>query len=361
MNSEPNRPPASDDQTGDRFDLDSNHPYSPSPSPPPEPGAVSQAVASAEPPAPRRPRVWPIAIVLVAALAVHTLVSVFAFFVAMFAVSGSVSREAFSDPDRLSAVTESPLGMTIAVALPQAAFLIPVFIAAFLSPVPFTERLGLVRGSWPLRLWVSAAIATPFVGLVSSSIVGSLMGESESLEDMAGIFRTLGEGGFIIPLAVMIGLVPGICEELLFRGYMQTRLTRSWGALYGILATSLAFAAFHMDLVHSSSVLLIGIYLGWVAWASGSIVPAMLGHFVNNFLGVLAVLMLPSEGAGGDPIAADEIPESIALSLSGVVLVSLVGLIYTFQNARKHRRAISGDGVMIDAATPQPDPDTRLS
>ena len=352
MNPEPYRPPASDDPPSDRFDLDSNQAISPTT----EPVAASHA---ADPLPRRRPRAWPIAIVLIAALAVHTLVSIFAFFIAMFAVSGSVSREALGDPERLSAVTESPLGMTIAVALPQAAFLIPVFIAAFLSPVPFTERLGMVRGSWPLRLWVSAAIATPFVGLVSSSIVGSLMGESESLEEMASIFRTLGEGGFLIPLALMIGLVPGICEELLFRGYMQTRLTRSWGALCGILATSIAFAAFHMDLVHSSSVLLIGVYLGWVAWASGSIVPAMLGHFVNNFLGVLAVLFLPSQGASGEPITADEIPESVALSLSGVVLMSLVGLIYTFKNAREHRRAIPGDDLVVATAAPSPDSDAR--
>jgi membrane protease YdiL (CAAX protease family) len=356
LNPEPYRPPHSDEQTSGQIDLDSNRSFSHAI----EPGAGPRAVAP-QPQPRRRPRVWPIAVVLVAALAVHMLVSIFAFFIAMFAVSGSVSREALGDPERLSAVTQSPLGMTIAVALPQAAFLIPVFIAAFLSPVPFTQRLGMVRGSWPLRLWVSAAIATPFVGLVSSSIVGSLMGESESLEEMAGIFRTLGEGGFMIPLAVMIGLVPGICEELLFRGYMQTRLTRSWGALYGILATSIAFAAFHMDLVHSSSVLLIGIYLGWVAWASGSIFPAMLGHFVNNFLGVLAVLVLPSQGVSDDPITADEIPDSVAIWLSGVVLMSLVGLIYTFQHARKQRRAIVGDERVIASTAPRHDADAKYS
>ena len=36
----------------------------------------------------------------------------------------------------------------------------------------------------------------------------------------------------------MIGLTPAICEELLFRGYIQTRLTQAMHPIFGILIAS---------------------------------------------------------------------------------------------------------------------------
>lgn len=299
-----------------------------------DPTITTVAEASLPPPV---PRIWPIPIIVIAAFCLHLGTSIFALLLAMFLIHGSIGTDMFQDGAAIQRVTQSRLGLSLTLILPQAMMILPVLMAAFLSPVPFVERLGLVRGTWPLKLWISAVIATPIVGLVSSMIVGGLMGESESLEEMTNIFRGLGQDGFFIPLALMVGLTPGICEELLFRGYVQTRLSQRIGGLFAILITSVAFAAFHMDLVHSTAVVAIGIYLGWLSWASGSIFPAMIAHFANNFLSVAAVVLLPESAIGAGPIKPEDIPQTAILVMVTIVMISVVAFVFTLQQARKHR------------------------
>jgi membrane protease YdiL (CAAX protease family) len=282
-------------------------------------------------------RIWPIPIVVMVAFFLHLGTSIFAFLFVMWLIHGSIGLEMFQDSAAIQSVTQSRLGLSVTLIVPQAMMILPVVVAAWLSPTPFTERLGLVRGTWPLKLWISSAVATPIVGLVSSMIVGGLMGESESLEEMTSIFRGLGEGGFFIPLALMVGLTPGICEELLFRGYVQTRLSERLGGLFAILVTSVAFAAFHMDLVHSTAVVAIGIYLGWLSWASGSIFPAMIAHFVNNFLSVAAVVFLPESATGPGTVNPEDIPDAAVLVMAAVVLSSVFAFVFTLRQARKYR------------------------
>ena len=48
-----------------------------------------------------------------------------------------------------------------------------------------------------------------------------------------------------------------------------------------------------MDFVHVIAVFPLGLFLGIIAWRSGSIFPAMLGHFVNNVISVVAVVIAP--------------------------------------------------------------------
>lgn len=303
-----------------------------------DPMMTNPAESSSQPPfSSPSPRIWPIPIVVIAAFFLHLGTSIFALLFAMFLVHGSIGPEMFQDSKAIQSVTQSRLGLSVTLIVPQTLMILPVLIAAFLSPVPFTERLGLVRGTWPLKLWISSAIATPIVGLVSSMIVGGLMGESESLQDMTNIFRGLGQSGFFIPLALMVGLTPGICEELLFRGYVQTRLSQRIGGLFAILVTSVVFAAFHMDLVHSTAVIAIGVYLGWLSWASGSIFPAMIAHFVNNFLSVAAVVLLPESAIGAGPVKPEDVPETAALEMAAITLSSVVAFVFTLQQARKHR------------------------
>ena len=42
----------------------------------------------------------------------------------------------------------------------------------------------------------------------------------------------------------------------------------------------------------------LGLFLGWVTWRSGSLFPAMIGHFVNNVISVVAVVLAPDGEAG---------------------------------------------------------------
>src|SRR5690606_24402901 len=102
-------------------------------------------------------------------------------------------------------------------------------------------------------------------------------------------------------MALMVVVVGPVAEELVFRGFAWDALRRWMRPSAVIVVTSLLFAAAHLDPVHSSAVFFIGLVLGYLRWSTGSIVPGLVAHVVNNGLGVL----LASAGIGVPwPVAA---------------------------------------------------------
>jgi membrane protease YdiL (CAAX protease family) len=80
----------------------------------------------------------------------------------------------------------------------------------------------------------------------------------------------------LVPLAV--GVLAGFCEEMLFRGALQTPLQRRLPAWAAIGITAVLFGAFHFDLNGLPIRAGLGFLLGWLAWRGKSIFPAMLAH-----------------------------------------------------------------------------------
>ena len=87
---------------------------------------------------------------------------------------------------------------------------------------------------------------------------------------------------------LFISLAPGLCEELLFRGYLQTRLLERWKPGFAILVSSALFALFHITPQAMALAFIVGLFLGVLAWRTGSIWPGVLCHaFINGSLNVL--------------------------------------------------------------------------
>jgi hypothetical protein len=78
-------------------------------------------------------------------------------------------------------------------------------------------------------------------------------------------------------------LLPGICEETLFRGLVQAMLGRL-GAVKAVLITSLLFALFHFNPWNFLPPLFLGVSFGILTLRTGSTVPAMIAHATNNAL-----------------------------------------------------------------------------
>ena len=80
--------------------------------------------------------------------------------------------------------------------------------------------------------------------------------------------------------------VPAVVEELLFRGALQG-LMRPSGSAAAIFGPALLFGLLHLDLAQGLTAFACGVFLGWLAERSGSILPGMLLHFCNNTLAFL--------------------------------------------------------------------------
>jgi len=91
-------------------------------------------------------------------------------------------------------------------------------------------------------------------------------------------------------LLATLALAPAVIEELCFRGFLFSALSRVLSPSRVIVITALIFGIFH---VLTGNALLIerfvpttflGLILGWIAYRTGSVIPGMVMHFVHNGL-----------------------------------------------------------------------------
>jgi sodium transport system permease protein len=83
---------------------------------------------------------------------------------------------------------------------------------------------------------------------------------------------------------LVLGLLPAVCEELAFRGFILSGLRRRYHARAAILFSSFLFALFHMNVFQFLPAFLLGAVLGLLAVRSGSLLPGILFHLVHNGL-----------------------------------------------------------------------------
>lgn len=85
---------------------------------------------------------------------------------------------------------------------------------------------------------------------------------------------------------VVLAVTPAFCEELLFRGYVQRQAERGLGVAGGVLFSGIVFGLYHLRLSQALPLCVLGIYLAWLVWRTGSLWPAIIVHFANNAFAV---------------------------------------------------------------------------
>ena len=91
-----------------------------------------------------------------------------------------------------------------------------------------------------------------------------------------------------IALPLVISISAGVCEELLYRGPLQTGLARKLPRGAAVVVAALFFAAAHMDPYGFAVRALIGVALGWLVVETRSIVPSMVAHAAYDGAKLLA-------------------------------------------------------------------------
>lgn len=129
----------------------------------------------------------------------------------------------------------------------------------------------------------SADIKWIGIGLLAVAAYSALLGLSRKLKERYLRGKVVGIAGNIsLPQAVALAIGSGVTEEVVFRGLLQTHL--------GLIVASVLFGAIHWDRAVKVYPLVsgvIGLGLGLVTIASGSLVPAIVIHVVNNFVAFL--------------------------------------------------------------------------
>ena len=89
-------------------------------------------------------------------------------------------------------------------------------------------------------------------------------------------------------LAALV-IVPALCEELFFRGFVLTGLCAHYGPRWALAGSSLLFAVSHFNPWQFLPLLLFGLFLGALVHWTHSIYPAILAHAINNLVSVAGI------------------------------------------------------------------------
>ena len=131
------------------------------------------------------------------------------------------------------------------------------------------------------------------------------------------VVETLGELGQAMAVVV---LVPGVVEELAFRGFVFAGLCFYRGPQVALFASSLLFAAFHLDPWHFPAVFLLGLTFGALVWLTHSIYPAILAHMINNLVSLVGLNLQTHFGI--ELLVGDTAAPTILLVPAGVLFVA---------------------------------------
>ena len=96
---------------------------------------------------------------------------------------------------------------------------------------------------------------------------------------------------------VVVGLLAPVAEEIVFRGAILRTLLQKFGPWKAIWISAVLFALVHGNPAQMPHALLVGLLLGWMYWRTGSILPGIAYHWVNNSVAYLLYNILPNPDA----------------------------------------------------------------
>jgi membrane protease YdiL (CAAX protease family) len=153
--------------------------------------------------------------------------------------------------------------------------------------------IAIVYFSEPLINWLNEIISKLQLPQ-SFSGIQKWMEESEQQANRItqAFLKTSSFSGLLFNI-FMIGLLPAIGEELLFRGIVQ-QLFKKWlgNAHAAIWISAALFSALHLQFFGFLPRLLLGAMFGYMLEWSGSLLLPMIAHFINNATAVVAFYLL---------------------------------------------------------------------
>lgn len=149
--------------------------------------------------------------------------------------------------------------------------------------------------SWPphatIPMAILLALAIHPVANQLKVVVVTLYPMSDSVIQQ---LRAMTEGNqSISTLLFVMALVPAVCEELAFRGFILSGLRHLGHTRQAIALSALFFAMAHTILQQSILTFIMGLVIAYIAVQTGSLLPGMLFHMTHNSLALLSAHISP--------------------------------------------------------------------
>ncbi len=179
---------------------------------------------------------------------------------------------------------ESSMGdLVIQIGYSVLMFTVPYIFVAAISKEKVKD---LIQIKWKKPLKTLPLI---MLALGAAMVINLLVSQFISLLENYGIDTTppslempQSVGGTVLYLFALT-LVPAVVEEFAFRGIVLGSL-KKYGSGYAIIISSVLFGLMHGNVVQIPFATMLGLVMGYVAVATGSIIPCVIIHFLNNLM-----------------------------------------------------------------------------
>jgi membrane protease YdiL (CAAX protease family) len=249
------------------------------------------------------------------------------FLVIMTRRAGGLNAAKLDNPNDLMNQPEFSQAMMPSLLLGQILGVLFAWLAIRLIVGKEWPRVLALR--WPsIAHLILALIGLPGLMFLAIGIDAVAKQYVRSIFDLESVTRVFSDWPW--PLGVLIiGVGPGIGEELWCRGFLGRGLVGRHGVIGGVLLTSMIFGVLHLEprQVAYASFMGVLLHLSYLATRS-LLVPVML-HTANNSLSVLAAQFTPRELLDKP---AEQLPWQ--LFAASALLVAAVGWAYFKSRAR---------------------------
>ena len=174
----------------------------------------------------------------------------------------------------------------------------PLAMAFFLT----SSARKTLKLSWPDSKYLALAVG---LGFSINPLVNELRPIVERLfpmsSDLKKALEHMMESVPDVPTMILLfAVIPAVCEELAFRGYILSGLERGHSARTAIVLSAILFGFMHVFVSLFQQLFnatILGLILGLLAVRSRSILPGIVFHLINNSLGLLIGVWLASPSA----------------------------------------------------------------
>ena len=170
-------------------------------------------------------------------------------------------------------------------------FIVPTLFYSYLCDFDLKLKLNFTRQTLLLAIAIMILI-NPFIAFIyewnmSFNIPDWMLVFDDNAEKITKYFLKMNTLGDLFFNLLVIAIIPAIGEELLFRGYLQQKMTQWLGRPHvAIIVTAFLFSAIHMQFQGILPRFALGLVLGYLFYWSGSLWLPIIAHFLNNAMAV---------------------------------------------------------------------------
>jgi uncharacterized protein len=172
----------------------------------------------------------------------------------------------------------------------------PITIAALVLAVQVAraDAAAYLALQWPPARYVTWSIAGLLALIAAGDALLSLGGRDVVTPFQLQSYTTAVAEGWLPAMSVAAIVVAPAGEEVLFRGFLFRGFVRSERSAWpGIVAISLLWAGLHIqyDWTGILQIFIVGLFLGFVRWRSGSVLLTFLLHALFNLEGTMETVL----------------------------------------------------------------------